>query len=116
MNLSERSEAAGSVACGVTFLDDIMPDWRAKVDLELLDMSDPNCCVIGQVFDEPDAEPYPISGSAWWRGTAALRDWVEAHGYNELEDSPAVEFGFEHDRGRQSYDELQELWAAELQR
>lgn len=36
---------------GALVLDRYMPDWYLKVDLEVLNMFDPWCCVAGQVFD-----------------------------------------------------------------
>lgn len=103
----EKTPAQGAVACGVTFLDDIMPDWRAKVDLEILDLSDPQVCILGQVFNSDTQEVSP-----WTRGTWALADWLAENSYveDEMTDSPVIMFGFEHDIYVQSYDELEAEW------
>jgi hypothetical protein len=38
------------VGAGAALLDDLVPDWYNTVDLETLNMYDPQLCVLGQVF------------------------------------------------------------------
>ncbi len=38
------------IARGVVALDRLMPDWRARLNPSRLDMMDPCCCVLGQVY------------------------------------------------------------------
>jgi|SRR5882757_1287790 len=38
------------VAAGVAWLDENVPGWPAKIDLDELDMGSPSCCVLGQVY------------------------------------------------------------------
>lgn len=71
---------------GVAVLDEHVIGWRDKVDADGLDMGDPCCCVLGQVFGDFytgietldvgygnaerlgfDGDDYPALGEAWRR-------------------------------------------------
>ncbi len=95
---------SGAVANGVTFLDDTIPDWRDRVNMEKFDISSPFACVLGQVFRMVGTAP-----TAWTAGTWALHDWVESTDrYNPvMEFSLLHEYGFEQETG---YDELEAEW------
>ena len=56
------------VAAGAQWLDQHRPGWIDRIDLITLDVSDPECCVLGQLDDE-----WPVE----------LTDWhtAEAHGF-----------------------------------
>jgi hypothetical protein len=41
---------AERVAAGVAYLDEREPGWAAQIDLEVLDLSDCDRCVIGQLY------------------------------------------------------------------
>lgn len=44
---------AERVQNGIMFLDNNMdPDWRSRVDLERLDISSGNCCMLAQLFGD----------------------------------------------------------------
>jgi hypothetical protein len=38
------------VHAGVTFLDKMLPSWRSRIDVELLNIADPNNCILGQLY------------------------------------------------------------------
>jgi hypothetical protein len=42
---------------GATMLDTIYPGWDKQIDLEILDMSRANCCVLGQLYGMYDESP-----------------------------------------------------------
>ena len=52
------------VAIGARFLDDTVPNWRALVSLDRLDMSNMHACVLGQLY-------------GWPLGVKALDEWWE---------------------------------------
>ncbi len=41
------------VANGIRLLDSIFPPWKKNVDLNKLDMNDPNCCILAQAYKKP---------------------------------------------------------------
>ena len=46
-----RDELAEAVARGAAWLDTEVPDWRARIDVETLNLASPTRCVAGQVFE-----------------------------------------------------------------
>jgi len=45
-------EARTRVARGAARLDQYVPNWFDRIDEIELDMANPNCCIVGQVFKE----------------------------------------------------------------
>lgn len=37
---------------GAQLLDEIEPGWFQRIDLTDLDLSDPTCCVLGQIYED----------------------------------------------------------------
>lgn len=101
--------AAERVALGVTFLDDTVPNWRDRVDLETFDITDPDNCIVGQVFLASDNVPTNHSGTPWMRGSWTLHDWVESR-TDEEPDFLMADYGFEHERDTVEYAELDVEW------
>lgn len=52
--LLERTR--NEVAAGVAILDQIEPNWYNRIDLDAFKMSNPNFCVMGQVFGPNDVD------------------------------------------------------------
>lgn len=50
LTTDERAEVARNVRSGVALLNATIPNWRVRINLDELVMSDPCCCVLGQVF------------------------------------------------------------------
>lgn len=48
------SDLDAKVARGIALLDDRMPGWRQRIDLDLLDMSSCDFCILGQLFGDYD--------------------------------------------------------------
>lgn len=97
---------------GVEFLDQEVPDWRARVDPAHLDMAIPASCIIGQISDDNYGRALegfermePLEDHEYDRGAEydSMRpwDWALAH-------------GFETDQVLVSYDTLTDLWVGEL--
>lgn len=93
------------VQAGVTWLDMTIPDWRGRINIERLNMSNPQACVLGQVFQE-EASADCFNGFDY-----ALDAYF-------LADHRALSYGFEVDCDGQlmkpRYDELTRLWKAQL--
>jgi hypothetical protein len=49
-----ETAVAQSVAAGAAFLDERMPGWPERIDLDKLDLSGCWRCVLGQLFDSPE--------------------------------------------------------------
>lgn len=41
-----------AIRAGMAFLDAMRPQWRRRIDLEKLDLSEPDCCVLGEVYGD----------------------------------------------------------------
>jgi hypothetical protein len=52
MKRTTKAEAASRVARGVKWLDEAVPDWRSKIDLQELDLTSECNCVLGQLFGD----------------------------------------------------------------
>jgi hypothetical protein len=107
-------DAAERVTKGAALLDERVPGWPARIDLSRLDLSDGCRCALGQLWadDAPYYEPYVY-------GLAAL-------GLDGL-DEGGGEYGFclpisltassaTSDDLDAAFDELDELWIAEIRR
>lgn len=62
---AEVAKIPGRVDLGVQKLDQVMPNWREKVDDERLCMSDNLDCVLGQVFGTFD-HGVEMVFHGWW--------------------------------------------------
>jgi hypothetical protein len=81
------------VQAGVALLDERGPqNWREMVDVDTLDIADPKCCVIGQVF--PDAY--------FWNAMNRLGALDDTYGFTS------------HTNRECDLPVLTELWRAEL--
>jgi hypothetical protein len=77
-------------ANGAAWLDEHGPaDWRLRVDPDLLDLSHPRRCVLGQVygdfFDAPSEANFSVNEDGWSISVSAERGF-DAHEYDELEE------------------------------
>jgi hypothetical protein len=50
---------AASVAAGMRWLDEHMPDWEPRIDLDRLDLGHGQYCIRGQLTDEPTPLVWP---------------------------------------------------------
>lgn len=57
-----EADARARVAAGVAWLDEHRPDWRERVELRRFDIRSACRCVLGQVFEEDQANDDSISG------------------------------------------------------
>ena len=55
------------VNAGVALLNEKMPGWYCKLDLEELDISSSDKCVLGQLFESPAPEDRRFYTS-WYQG------------------------------------------------
>jgi hypothetical protein len=94
------------VARGVALLDETVPDWRQRIDVETLDMTDGTQCVVGQVF-----------AAAYWYGLGRLGldegSW-DSHDYGFI-----TEVAYEDYPDRMDVDAtaaLRDLWIQAINR
>ena len=74
MSLNER------VLAGKKFLDTVVPNWEQHINLENLDIQWGDCCIIGQLFEQPDVKELLVNalneysgGKNWtWPSVANL--------------------------------------------
>jgi len=107
------SNVADRVSAGIALLDEKVPNWRDKIDLETLNLRNTRNCVLGQVFKTPE--------DSWQSGYDAGREILELEGCGCCEDagpSPA-EYGFDVDLFYiddldEEFDELQAEWERQL--
>lgn len=106
------------IARGVAVLDDRLPEWRATVDVELLDVSRVGRCVVGQALNVVDVITTTPGDVRWYDaleqlgapgiksrwGTAETIEWVENHGFE----------GRRRPSGERDYERLTFEWAAYL--
>lgn len=58
------AEADALVAAGAARLDEHIPGWPARVDLDSLDLADCAQCVLGQLFGSYGQAPQELAGNA----------------------------------------------------
>jgi hypothetical protein len=92
------------IARGIEFLDSAIKDWRQRIDLNFLDLADPEYCVLGQVFRNEQR-----ACGAYTAGTWRLHDWVEETTGEEA-DFFAADYGFEREDSDDQYEALTEAW------
>ncbi|SRR6266568_679529 len=94
-------DAYECVKSGMAFLDDHMPGWKSSIDLEMLNLQRPTCCVLGQV------SALVASGS--------VHDYPSMQFYLGLKHQDCVELGFFIDfEGSEDEGEKSDLLFAEL--
>jgi hypothetical protein len=64
------------VAAGAAWLDQVAPGWERKVDLSVLDLTDPFQCICGQVVP---LAPY-VEGLWHTGGYGDVSEWIHAQG------------------------------------
>lgn len=50
--MSKEAKLKAAVRRGVKLLDSVTPGWIDRIDLTKLDLRDPNCCMLGQLYGE----------------------------------------------------------------
>ncbi|WP_431881785.1 hypothetical protein [Micromonospora chalcea] len=68
---------AARAAAGARLMDQHDPQWYHGVDLALLDIDDPDLCVIGQT----EGDFYDSSLVPWALGTVRVERWAVSHGF-----------------------------------
>jgi hypothetical protein len=92
---------------GVLWLDEKAPGWAERVDLSLLDMKDPQRCIIGQVF-RGESFGYALAS----RG---VRAWGFSLGFDRRDSEPSwVLFPFLNRWWPRGWEGLTRLWRAEI--
>lgn len=92
-----------SVARGIDLLDSRLPNWVEKIDLETLNMEDPNHCIAAQIGKGNMFEGLDMLG---------IRDLsfpMESYGLD------ITHFAYDTD-DIGAYRELQQLWVEEIQK
>ena len=84
---------------GIAVLNRRRPSWSSKINTQKLDLGSCTVCVLGQLYSTPGDE------NGYARGLALLN--------GEVEKDP-TRFGFELDYGESDYEELTEIWRAEI--
>lgn len=101
---SEPNEAADHVNRGAALLDEHVPGWYDKIDIEQLEMSECANCVLGQVFADqvPEKELSQIDYGLW-----GYEIGLEQLGLtdDEEDDNSDVRHGFDRFRGTETWDE-----------
>lgn len=86
------------IARGVAVLNKRVPDWRARINVDELNLANVTCCVIGQVLSVRSIAPGFGDSTANWAGAVAAlsgipagprgytshaqRDWTIEHGFD----------------------------------
>lgn len=98
---------------GIPTLDRLYPDWRERIDVDRLDMSNHRYCIIGQLFPRGTAE-WETSGYdrglrdlSGLKGRREVFEWAVAEGFDVYQEHP--ESGEE-----ESYELLTRMWVREL--
>lgn len=97
------------VRLGALLLDRLRPEWFSEIDLDKLDLSHGECCVLGQLFDFESAY---VNGFAYiaelladYRGLSIFDDtidgWFAGYGF----------FATGDDRDRYHLFSMDSLWA-----
>jgi hypothetical protein len=134
--VQRRQDEAACVARGAALLDEKLPGWHERIDLEILDLSETSVCVLGQLFEEPIKVPL------WVRQRFSARADALTAGYPEevadelvcdsnyfagvyvlgLGQADAREYGFnvrvseDYETYYTTYEGLDLAWGAEVQR
>lgn len=105
---------ADEIARGVVVLNERVPDWRARLDVDQLDLSRATACVVGQVMNVRSITPVEDDPAASWAGAIAALSDVPAgpRGYTSLAQRRwSVKHGFDTDRVDGSrYSDLTAAW------
>jgi hypothetical protein len=93
------STAAERVATGAKFMDEMYPSWTRRIDMESLDLSSCERCVMGQLFGD---------FHVWRRSTSAGEDQLLSMGFAaESEGGPDEDMDAE-------YRDLTAAWLTEI--
>jgi hypothetical protein len=95
------SIVADAVAKGADVLDTYEPDWAENVNVDALDLSEPDFCVLGQTFYGRS-----LSGADYSFGLDVL---AAAEGYSDTFQF-AADHGFDH----HNMHDLQRLWSHQI--
>jgi hypothetical protein len=52
MRITNLKDVRAAVWAGIGYLNVHRPGWRRKINLEKLDLADPTCCVLGEVYGD----------------------------------------------------------------
>lgn len=103
--MSRSDESVIWVADGVALLDAVEgPDWHLRIDLDELDVSDSDWCVLGQLY------------GSWSEGLEYLTEQAK-RGVGNFS-LPSAQFGFTAwdeqaiNGGREEYNRLTDVWHA----
>lgn len=92
------------VALGGRVLTRLWPEWRREIDLDLLDMDDPRCCILGQLWGTADYDGVALNGFT----RAVRRRWQY-----DMSTATIGGMGFlvmPRQDGRTDYSELNAAW------
>ena len=97
-----------AVARGIQFLDEVAPGWFHKVDMERLDITYADCCVLGQVFRTSESgfwQTFDLTVEKY-RGEESVEAWAGGRGFdaNGLLDIPLTE----------QFERLNLIWRREI--
>lgn len=97
-----RNELAECVKRGSTLLDHQQPNWYKNIDLNKLDLSDSDKCILGQTFGNFYENPLV---SEFILGHDEFYEFVEDHGFYLLNEIEYRDYGWKL---------LRELWTDEI--
>lgn len=106
--MSKYAPIAQRVLAGALWLDLVRPNWRDLVDLHQLDITNPDDCVLGQVFHDEGREHANFGYS--WACHVFGWDWVQS---SDPQPQPHVALGFTALNWGE-WDELQHLWSVAI--
>lgn len=78
------------IARGITWLDTEKPNWREELEVVRLDLSSCSSCVLGQIFDPIDQDPWAPTRTGFGVGTELLNERCFGDDI-----APAVLYGFD---------------------
>lgn len=81
MTTTAHSDIRTRAAAGARVMDDVFPGWHDKIDLDRLDMSRTDACVLGQV------------DAGYWHAVDAVKDHPSADAH-DVDGNDAFAFGF----------------------
>lgn len=107
---------ASRVTAGIAFLDEKVPGWREKIDMNRLELNNSNNCILGQLFDNGDANSWE---SGFDRGCEELSLQACYCCREEGTLYTATEFGFnigpdDENHTYSAFDALQTEWERQL--